>query len=155
MVTHLRDHRATRSELTRQRGFYRSVFENRTGQLPSFAERLQSLRLALGLTQQALADRCGVCQATIWHLEKCWNGPHWETLYKLCDGLEVEPEALGVDWEPAWLEGENDDPEFLHRETTVESAGSTFQYTNDRWWTTVDLMTAPIGNMVYDRALAR
>ncbi len=139
--------------------FYRSVFEGRMDQLPAFAERLQSLRLALGLTQKGLAEQCGLCQATIWHLEKCWNGPHWETLFKLCDGLEVEPTALGVDWEPAWLEGEDADTsaEDLvaeHAEVTAGFAAMTFQYTAGGWPPAVDVATAPVGNMMYDSVLA-
>lgn len=114
--------------------FYHSVFEGRMEQLASFAERLQSLRLALGLTQKGFAERCGPCQTTIWHLEKCWNGPHWETLFKLCEGLEMEPVALGVDWEPAWLEGEDTDAsegdlETRVKEATTGFAASPFQYT--------------------------
>jgi hypothetical protein len=78
--------------------------------------------------------------------------------FKVCDGLEVEPE-LGVDWEPAWLEGEDADPseedlDARHAEATAGFAASTLQYTTGGSPTAADIAGAPVGNMVYDSVLA-
>jgi DNA-binding XRE family transcriptional regulator len=65
-----------------------------------FARKLRALREALGLTQKQLAERCGFCQATIWHLERGRNGPHWQTLFRLTEALGVRPKDFGVTWRP-------------------------------------------------------
>lgn len=101
----------------RLRSMYcRSVFEGRMDRVPAFAERLRALRRSIGITQNQLAERMGMCQATVWHLESCRNGPHWETLFKLCAALEVEGEAFGIDWEPVWVDDDRADVTAAERE---------------------------------------
>ncbi len=81
----------------------REVFRDAGGRqldLRPFARRLRELRLAKGLSQQQLGERCRLCQGTIWHLERALKGPSWTTLYNLVQGLGVSREDLGVvcDW---------------------------------------------------------
>jgi DNA-binding XRE family transcriptional regulator/transposase-like protein len=83
--------------------WYRSVFRAPDGRpldARPFARKLRALRESLGLTQKQLAERCGFCQATIWHLETGRNGPHWQTLFRLTEALGVRPKDLGVTWRP-------------------------------------------------------
>jgi transcriptional regulator with XRE-family HTH domain len=81
----------------------REVFRDGDGRqldIGPFAARLRVVREGLGLSQQRLADLCGLSQTTIWHLEKALKGPNWVTLYLLVQGLGVGREELGVerDW---------------------------------------------------------
>jgi transcriptional regulator with XRE-family HTH domain len=137
----------------RLRSMYcRSVFDDRMDRLPSFAERLRAVRRSIGLTQYQLAARMGVCQATVWHLESCRNGPHWETLFKLCSALEVEPASFGIDWEPAWLE--DDSAEDALRQESMEHtpfSGPAFNYTFNGHLKLIEPMAEFLANMVYDR----
>jgi transcriptional regulator with XRE-family HTH domain len=73
--------------------------------------RLRSLREAQGPTQQSLAERCGLSQATIWNLESGRNGLHAATLFKLAKGLKVSLAALGITWKPPMLDEEGEPEE--------------------------------------------
>jgi len=57
--------------------------------MTTFATRLRTLRLAGGWTQQMLADRVGVRQATVSLWEKGENEPQMRPLVKLAEALHV------------------------------------------------------------------
>lgn len=89
--------------LLRSRGARSPVARNdsgRSAEKKPFAERLQELREAAGLTRSQLATRCGLTRASIWSLEKTLRVPTWATLLKLSKGLGVDLQALGVDATP-------------------------------------------------------
>jgi transcriptional regulator with XRE-family HTH domain len=60
----------------------------------AFALRLRSLRLAAGLTQKQLADKAGVGQRTISHLEQGVQEPVWPTALALAQALGVNCRAF-------------------------------------------------------------
>jgi ribosome-binding protein aMBF1 (putative translation factor) len=64
--------------------------------LGDFGRRLRSPRAAAGLTQGALAGRCGLCLVTVSHLENARVRPKSQTLRKLAAALGVGPGELGV-----------------------------------------------------------
>jgi len=55
----------------------------------ALAQILRLRRKALGLTQRALADRCGLSSRHISHLETCRYQPTLATLDRLAIGLEL------------------------------------------------------------------
>ena len=81
----------------------REVFRHPDGRhmdVTPFAETLRALRLSRGWSQVRLAEECGLCQQCISKLERADQGPKWETLDKLAEGLDVSREELGVTWQP-------------------------------------------------------
>jgi DNA-binding XRE family transcriptional regulator len=58
--------------------------------------RLRSLRAGVGLSQRALAARCGLQPRTVSQLERGRTRPTWATLDKLARGLGCGAEDLGV-----------------------------------------------------------
>src|SRR5262245_51900902 len=64
-----------------------------------FAGRLKELREQAGLSQKQLADKAGIGQRTISHLEQGVNKPSWETVQALCQALAISCEAFNK--EPA------------------------------------------------------
>ena len=60
----------------------------------SFGHHVHSLRRARGLTQEQLADRCGLSADTIRRLEHGDFSPSLDTLRKLCAGLELQLSTL-------------------------------------------------------------
>lgn len=98
----------------------RSVFRTAEGQpleIETFVARLRALRVFLCLSQKVLARKCRLSTSTISKLELAKSGPTWETLYRLCQAMEVTPEALGVTWRPPW--------------PLVSCPGATAEYFND------------------------
>jgi transcriptional regulator with XRE-family HTH domain len=59
-----------------------------------FAGCLKELRMQAGLTQQQLAEKAGVGQRTISHLEQGVQEPVWSTLLALADALGVDCTAF-------------------------------------------------------------
>lgn len=64
--------------------------------LQDFGARLRARRHAAGLSQAALAARCGLHKLTIGALEAGRHIPRWETLVCLTRALGVAPEDLGL-----------------------------------------------------------
>jgi transcriptional regulator with XRE-family HTH domain len=63
----------------------------RAGETESFAELLRRLRVAAGLTQEALAERAGLSYRGIADLERgVRRAPYMYTVARLADGLGLE-----------------------------------------------------------------
>lgn len=60
----------------------------------AFGSHVRSLRLVRGLTQEALADRCGLSADTIRRIEHAAFSPSLITINKLCSGLGIERATL-------------------------------------------------------------
>jgi transcriptional regulator with XRE-family HTH domain len=60
----------------------------------TFADRLQSLREAAGISQYRLAQLSGVTKQTVSRLEAGLTQPAWETVVALARGLGVEVGAF-------------------------------------------------------------
>jgi transcriptional regulator with XRE-family HTH domain len=58
----------------------------------AFAVLLRQLRLAAHMTQLALAERAGLSARSIQHLEAGLGQPHVDTMRRLADALELEPD---------------------------------------------------------------
>jgi transcriptional regulator with XRE-family HTH domain len=58
----------------------------------TFAVLLRQLRVAAGMTQSALAERAGLSARSIQHLEAGLAQPHVDTMLRLADALELEPD---------------------------------------------------------------
>jgi transcriptional regulator with XRE-family HTH domain len=67
---------------------------NRGNEGQLFGERLREVRLARGLTQSELADRCGTSIAAISHIERGTKVPTLTTLVRLADALECRVTKL-------------------------------------------------------------
>lgn len=59
-----------------------------------FGKRVRIRRLVLGLTQEQLAEKIGVCAAYIGHIERGSRKLSVETLYALCRALDVSADWL-------------------------------------------------------------
>lgn len=59
-----------------------------------FGRFVRSLRRARGMTQEVLAERCGLSADTIRRLEGAAFSPSLNTLRKLCEGLELSVAGL-------------------------------------------------------------
>ncbi len=62
--------------------------------MKTFGERLKTLRLAKGWSQQELGERIGVSRQAIDQFERGRNGPKWETVCALADALGVSVEEF-------------------------------------------------------------
>lgn len=68
----------------------------------SFAKRLREARLAAGMTQQQVADACGVTDGAVSAWEKgVAAGIIAETLFSVADALRVDPRWLATGEESA------------------------------------------------------
>jgi transcriptional regulator with XRE-family HTH domain len=67
---------------------------NRGNEGQLFGERLREVRLARGLTQGELAQRCGTSIAAISHIERGTKVPTLTTLVRLADALECRVTKL-------------------------------------------------------------
>jgi len=67
---------------------------NRGNEGQLFGERLRKVRLAKGLTQSELADRCGTSIAAISHIERGTKVPTLTTLVRLADALQCKVTKL-------------------------------------------------------------
>ncbi len=61
---------------------------------PRFGEVLREFRHAAGLSQEALAERCGLHSTYISLLERGLNSPSLDAISALADGLGVRPHEL-------------------------------------------------------------
>lgn len=61
---------------------------------------LRFYRVKAGLTQAELARKSGVSISTIGQVERGTCGPSVSTVFRLCEGLEIHPQALrdGSTW---------------------------------------------------------
>ena len=59
-----------------------------------FGRRITAIRKKRGLTQEKLAERADVTNNFISHIETCRSIPSLETVVKLCNALDVTPDAL-------------------------------------------------------------
>ena len=59
-----------------------------------FGTRLKKLRIAIGFTQEELAEKCGVSVEYISSLERGLYSPSFETIEKLSKAIQVSPKAL-------------------------------------------------------------
>ena len=62
-----------------------------------FAENLRQQRLRAGLSQEALAEICGLHRTEISLLERCKRSPRLETLVTLARGLKLASPAELLD----------------------------------------------------------
>lgn len=67
---------------------------NRGNEGEVFGERLREVRLARGLTQLQLAERCGTSIAAISHIERGTKVPTLTTLVRLADALDCRVTRL-------------------------------------------------------------
>jgi transcriptional regulator with XRE-family HTH domain len=58
------------------------------------AANLRRLRITAGISQEALADRCGLHRTEISLLERAGREPRLTTIVKLARALDVEPVEL-------------------------------------------------------------
>lgn len=61
-----------------------------------FGHRLACLRKSRGLTQDQLAERCGVSVDTISNIERGIHGPRFDLLESLADSLAVSVTELFI-----------------------------------------------------------
>ena len=52
-------------------------------------DEIKRIRVELGLSQKALAERVGIAQPSLWRIEAAGGGIDGVTLYRLCDALGV------------------------------------------------------------------
>lgn len=57
----------------------------------NFPNRFKNLRQLRGLTQQEVAELCGISQVQVTRYENGLNKPNKETLSKICEGLNIPP----------------------------------------------------------------
>ncbi len=62
--------------------------------LNKLAEKIKSKRLLLNLSQEALADKCGLDRTYISLVERSKRNPSYLSLIKLCEGLELNIKEL-------------------------------------------------------------
>ena len=60
----------------------------------AFGEVLRELRLAAGLSQEALAHECGRHRTYVSMLERGINSPSLDTVFLLARGLGIKPSEL-------------------------------------------------------------
>jgi transcriptional regulator with XRE-family HTH domain len=59
-----------------------------------FAANLRLLRTSAGISQEALAERCGLYRTEVSLLERIGREPRLTTIVKLARALDVEPVEL-------------------------------------------------------------
>lgn len=62
-----------------------------------FGDRVRSLRLERGLTQERLAALAGMHFSAIGHIERASRSSTLQTIYKLAHALQVQPRDLVPD----------------------------------------------------------
>ncbi len=62
--------------------------------LKQLAEKIKSKRLELNLSQEGLADKCGLDRTYISLIERSKRNPSYLSLIKLCDGLDIDIKEL-------------------------------------------------------------
>lgn len=59
-----------------------------------FGQRVKALRLQLGLSQEAFADKCGLDRTYISGIERGVRNPTLEVIAVIADGLEINLDVL-------------------------------------------------------------
>ncbi|MEQ4513112.1 MAG: helix-turn-helix transcriptional regulator [Dickeya sp.] len=59
-----------------------------------FGQRVKTLRLQAGLSQEAFADKCGLDRTYISGIERGVRNPTLEVIGVIADGLEIELKIL-------------------------------------------------------------
>jgi len=59
-----------------------------------FGDRVRVRRLALGISQEVLADRSGIARAYVGHLESGQRNPSLDMIARLATALEVDASEL-------------------------------------------------------------
>ncbi|PWD66053.1 helix-turn-helix domain-containing protein [Pectobacterium parmentieri] len=59
-----------------------------------FGQRVKTLRLQAGLSQEAFADKCGLDRTYISGIERGVRNPTLEVIGVIADGLEIELNVL-------------------------------------------------------------
>ena len=62
--------------------------------LNKLADKVKSKRLLLNLSQETLADKCGLDRTYISLVERSKRNPSYLSLIKLCNGLEIDIKEL-------------------------------------------------------------
>ena len=62
--------------------------------LNKLANKIKSTRHQLNLSQEALADKCGLDRTYISLVERSKRNPSYLSLVKLCEGLEIDIKEL-------------------------------------------------------------
>lgn len=62
-----------------------------------FGEKLKTARLAAGMTQEELAEKCGMKKQSISRYENSEREPNIRTAKKLADALNISLESLAVE----------------------------------------------------------
>lgn len=78
----------------KQRSTMLSGMENTKDITVRFGQRVKTLRLQLGLSQEAFADKCGLDRTYISGIERGVRNPTLEVIAVIADGLGVELDAL-------------------------------------------------------------
>ena len=63
-----------------------------------FGNNLKKYRTALGLSQEAFADKCGMHRTYISAIECCRRSISLENIQRIADALEIETYKLFVYW---------------------------------------------------------
>lgn len=97
LVMHPRVYTTNRSSLSVRFAVHETSRVLDTGR--SFGRHVRSLRRARGMTQEVLAERCGLSADTIRRLEHGSFSPSLDTLRKLCGGLDLMLSTLFESYE--------------------------------------------------------
>lgn len=62
--------------------------------LNKLAEKIKSKRVESSLSQEALADKCGLDRTYISLVERSKRNPSYLSLIKICEGLEIDIKEL-------------------------------------------------------------
>lgn len=80
----------------KQRSTMLSGMENTKDITVRFGQRVKTLRLQLGLSQEAFADKCGLDRTYISGIERGVRNPTLEVIAVIADGLQIELSDLFV-----------------------------------------------------------
>jgi transcriptional regulator with XRE-family HTH domain len=73
-----------------------STVDRRLKGLMEFSERILSLRIELGLSQQDVANYCGASKTLIRFLERERNRPTWLMIRRLADLYDIDADELAA-----------------------------------------------------------
>jgi len=80
----------------KQRSTMLSSMENTKNITVRFGQRVKALRLQLGLSQEAFADKCGLDRTYISGIERGVRNPTLEVIAVIADGLQINLSALFI-----------------------------------------------------------
>jgi transcriptional regulator with XRE-family HTH domain len=73
-----------------------STVDRKLKGLAAFSERLLTLRIERGLSQQDVADYCGVSKTLVRFLERERTRPQWPTMKRLADLYDIDADELAA-----------------------------------------------------------